>query len=62
MKLIKQEYRDKSGHELAQICAKAALDTKAEDLVILDVRGLTTFTEYFVIMNGRTDGRIVGSP
>ncbi|OGR19283.1 MAG: ribosome silencing factor [Desulfobacterales bacterium GWB2_56_26] len=54
MKLIKQEYRDKSGHELAQICAKAALDTKAEDLVILDVRGLTTFTDYFVIMNGKS--------
>lgn len=54
MKLVKNEYRDKSGHELAQICARAALDTKAEDLVILDLRGLTTFTEYFVIMNGRS--------
>ena len=54
MKLIKNEYRNKSGHELAQICAKAALDTKAEDLVILDVRGLTTFTDYFVIMNGKS--------
>ena len=54
MNLVKKEYRDKSGHELAQICARAALDTKAEDLVILDVRGLTTFTEYFVIMNGKS--------
>ncbi|SDO40090.1 ribosome silencing factor [Desulforhopalus singaporensis] len=54
MKQIKKEYRDKSGHDLAQICARAALDTKAEDLVILDVRGLTTFTEYFVIMNGKS--------
>ena len=54
MKQIKQEYREKSGHELAQVCAKAALDTKAEELVILDVRKLTTFTEYFVIMNGKS--------
>ncbi len=54
MKLIKKEYRDKSGLELARICAKTALDTKAEDLVILDVRGLTTFTDYFVIMNGKS--------
>ena len=54
MKLIKKEYREKSGQELAQICAEAALDTKAEDLVILDVRGLTTFTDYFVIMNGKS--------
>ncbi len=54
MKQLKKEFRDKTGYELAQICARAALDTKAEDLVILDVRGLTTFTDYFLIMNGRS--------
>lgn len=54
MKLIKKEYLEKSGHELAQICAGAALDTQAEELVILDVRGLATFTDYFVIMNGKS--------
>lgn len=54
MKQIKKEYREKPGEELAQICAEAALDTKAEDLVILDVRGLTTFTEFFVIMSGKS--------
>lgn len=54
MKQIKKELRNKNGHDLAQICAQAALDTKAEELVILDVRGLTTFTEYFVIMNGKS--------
>lgn len=54
MKQLKKEFRDKTGHELAQSCAKAALDTKAEELVILDVRELTTFTEYFVIMNGKS--------
>jgi ribosome-associated protein len=54
MKLIKKEYLEKSGHELAQICAGAALDTQAEELVILDVRGLATFADYFVIMNGKS--------
>jgi ribosome-associated protein len=54
MKLIKKEYLEKSGHELAQICAGAALDTQAEDLVILDVRGLTSFTDYCVIMSGKS--------
>jgi ribosome-associated protein len=54
MKPIKQELMQKSGLELAQICAASALDTKAEDLIILDVRGLASFTEYFVIMNGKS--------
>ena len=54
MKQLKKEFREKSGEELAQAWARAALETKAEELVILDVRGLTTFTEYFVIMNGRS--------
>ncbi|BCL61229.1 ribosomal silencing factor RsfS [Desulfomarina profundi] len=60
MKQIKKEYRDKTGEELARVCATAALDTKAEDLVILDVRGLTTFTEYFVIMSGRSTRHVQG--
>ncbi len=54
MKQLKKEYVDKSGEDLARLCAEAALDNKAEDLVILDVRKLTTFTEYFVIMNGKS--------
>jgi ribosome-associated protein len=52
MKQIKKEYQNLSGVELARVCAQAALDTKAEELLILDVRGLTSFTEYFLIMNG----------
>jgi ribosome-associated protein len=54
MKPIKKELMQKSGIELAQLCAASALDTKAEDLIILDVRGLASFTEYFVIMNGKS--------
>lgn len=54
MKLIKEEYREKSGQELAQICASIALDSQAEELLILDVRGLSSFTDYFVIMNGKS--------
>jgi ribosome-associated protein len=60
MKQIKSEYRDKDGNALAQICAQTALDTKAEELIILDVRGLTTFTEYFVIMSGKSTRHVQG--
>ncbi len=60
MKKLKKELQDKSGLELATICAKAALDTKAEDLVVLDVRGLSSFTDYFVIMSGRSSRHVQG--
>lgn len=54
MKQLKKEHQEKSGAELAQLCAQVAFDNKAEELLVLDVRGLTTFTEYFVIMSGRS--------
>jgi len=59
-KKLKKELQDKSGLELATICGQAALDAKAEDLVILDVRGLASFTDYFVIMSGRSSRHVQG--
>ncbi len=60
MKKLKKEHRDKSGLDLAQLCANIALDAKAEDLVILDVEGKSSFTDYFVIMNGRSTRHVQG--
>lgn len=60
MSRLKEEHREKTGQELAQECARVALDTKAEDLVILDVRGLASFTDYFVIMSGRSTRHVQG--
>lgn len=59
-KKLKEELQDKSGLELATICGRAALDAKAEDLVILDVRGIASFTDYFVIMSGRSSRHVQG--
>ena len=59
-KKLKKELQDKSGLELATICGQAALDAKAEDLVIPDVRGLASFTDYFVIMSGRSSRHVQG--
>mgnify|MGYP002795083497 CR=1 FL=1 len=60
MQRVKTEYQDKSGLELAQICARVALDAKAEDVVILDVTGISSFTDYFVIMSGRSTRHVQG--
>jgi ribosome-associated protein len=60
MKQLKIEHRDKSGMEIARLCATIAQDTKAEDLVILDVRGIASFTDYFVIMTGRSTRHVQG--
>ncbi|MDF1614926.1 ribosome silencing factor [Desulfurivibrio dismutans] len=54
IKTVSSELQDRSGLELARIAAAAALDMKAENLVILDVRGLSSVTDYFVLMNGRS--------
>lgn len=54
MKTVKKEFIGKSSLEVARIVGKTALDAKAEDLVILDVKEVSGFTDYFVIMSGRS--------
>ena len=60
MKKLKKEHQDKSGLEIAQLCSHVALENKAEDLVILDVHELTSFTDYFIIMSGRSTSHVQG--
>lgn len=37
-----------------RLAARAALDHKALDLVILDVQGLSSVTDYFLVCSGRS--------
>ncbi len=60
MRVLKKEHREKSGRQLAALAAQVALDTKAEDLVILDVQGIASFTDYFLIMSGRSTRHVQG--
>ena len=41
--------------KLALLCRKLADDKKAENIVILDVRGLSSVTDYFVIAAGTSE-------
>ncbi len=60
MKKQKPKNQSQTGLELAKACARIALDAKAEDLIILDVQGIVSFTDYFVIMNGRSTRHVQG--
>jgi ribosome silencing factor RsfS/YbeB/iojap len=40
---------------LALLCRELAYSKKAEDLVVLDMRALTTVTDYFVICTGTSE-------
>ncbi|MDY0390452.1 ribosome silencing factor [Desulfobulbus oligotrophicus] len=60
MKHLKKKYADKEGRELVAVCTRIALETKAEDVMVLDVRGLASFTDYFVIMSGRSTRHVQG--
>ncbi|MCX8072914.1 MAG: ribosome silencing factor [Candidatus Binatia bacterium] len=47
-----------SARDSALICARAALDKKAYDLVLLEVRSLTSLADYFLICSGRSDTQV----
>jgi len=42
----------------AILCARAALDHKAIDLAILEVKKLSSFADYFVISSGSSDRQV----
>jgi ribosome-associated protein len=39
-------------------CARAAIDKKAENLKVLDLSGISGFTDYFVICSGMSDRQV----
>lgn len=43
---------------VALLCLEAAADKKAENPVILDLRGISTFTDYFVIVSANSEPQI----
>jgi ribosome-associated protein len=43
---------------LARTCCKLALDKRAEDVIIIDLRKLSAPTDYFVICSGTSDKQV----
>ncbi len=44
--------------ELAQLIAEYSLEKKADDVKILNLKGLTTIADYFVICSGDSDVQV----
>lgn len=44
--------------KLALLCQKLADDKKAEDLLVLDVRVISSITDYFVIASGSSEPHV----
>src|SRR5919199_4926633 len=47
-----------SSAEAVQRAAQAALDLKANDVVVLDLKGVTDMADYFVIASGTSDTHV----
>jgi ribosome-associated protein len=43
---------------LALACAEAAADKKAEDIQIIDLRGISDFTDFFIVCSGTSDPQL----
>ena len=54
----KTSHADLAGIELAQRCAEYALDKKALDPIILDLRKVSTIADYLVICSAQSEPQI----
>jgi ribosome-associated protein len=52
------ESKTYSALELARLCAQAASDKKAGDIIILNVSKLTSFTDFFVICSAPSERQV----
>jgi ribosome-associated protein len=45
---------DREVNDLAQRCREAAIEKKAENVMLIDIRGRANFADYFVLATGRS--------
>lgn len=43
---------------LSRACAKAAAEKKAENIVLLDLRGVSGFTDFFLVCSGTSEPQL----
>jgi len=47
-----------TSEELARLCAAYATEKHAEEVLVLDLRGISTFTDFFVICSGASEPQL----
>lgn len=57
-KMARGDRKLSSSREKSLCCVRAALEKKAFDLVLLDVKSISSFTDYFLICSGRSDRQV----
>jgi ribosome-associated protein len=55
---VNQEKQTLKTLEYARSLVEVLEDKKAEDIVLLDVQGLSSFTDYFIIATGTSDRQL----
>jgi ribosome-associated protein len=52
---VSGQQAEPTSEQLARRIAETALDKKARDVVVLDMRGVVSYTDFFVICTGNTE-------
>ena len=55
----RDQVRDERSRALAVLAAEVALDKKAVDPVLLDVRDLASYTDHILVVSGRSDRQVL---
>jgi ribosome-associated protein len=55
---VRAKHRTSDSEETAQVAAQAALEKKGEDVVIIDLRELSSYTDFLVICSGSSDRQL----
>jgi ribosome-associated protein len=55
---LAKKKKESESQERALLCVNAALEKKAKDLIILNVKEISAFTDYFIICSGTSDRQV----
>jgi len=58
LKIIPQEDMVTDSKTKSLLCLNAALEKKAQDPVLLELKGTTSFTDYFLLCSGKSDRQV----